>query len=230
MSSHPLSMANISPLQLNPTTNEPFLRLLTHPNITITPPRPTDGARHVEMLNDPRVYPFLSSPPYPYALEHAKWWLDRAIPLSEKLMAELESDSPGPLDGCPVTYIREIQKDGSDLLIGTIVFRLSDLPFELKPYGLTPEDNRDVWTVGFYLASSHHGQGIMSDALNTVLTQWAIPRMGVRKMVVNAHEGNTGSVRVFDKLGFKLRAKSEDAVVDTRGVATPVHVLDWEML
>ncbi|KAK7026197.1 hypothetical protein R3P38DRAFT_3192638 [Favolaschia claudopus] len=68
----------------------------------------------------------------------------------------------------------------------------------------------------------------MSDAFKTVLQQWAIPRMGVRRMAVTALDGNKGSVRVFEKHGFKLRETIEDAL-DVRGTKRGVHVLDWRL-
>ncbi|KAJ7070497.1 GNAT domain-containing protein [Mycena amicta] len=231
----------LHPLEVNPSTGEPFLRLLEHRNIIVTPARRTDGPAMMQYQNDERVYPWLISPPYPYTLEDANWWLDRVIPASEKLLAELEDAKDAPklliVDGCPVNYLREIQDDGTELFIGAIDFTLSRHPFELEGSGRTPADvgdkplrdpqNPDIWTVGNYLAPSHHGRGIMSDAFKTVLTMWAVPRMGVRKMVVNALEGNIGSVKVFEKNGFRLREKSADAMVNARGVMKPVHVLDW---
>jgi RimJ/RimL family protein N-acetyltransferase len=42
----------------------------------------------------------------------------------------------------------------------------------------------------------------MSDAFQTLLRQWAIPRMDVRRMVVTTLKGNKGSVGVFEKNGF----------------------------
>ncbi|KAF7302920.1 N-acetyltransferase domain-containing protein [Mycena kentingensis (nom. inval.)] len=238
-------MDQFHPIQRNATTGELFLPLLDHPSIILTPPRRTDRFAMVPIMNDERVYPWLISPPFPYTLENADWWLDRAIPATEALIAELSSvDTSTTLktvNGCPVTQIRELLPDGSDVFIGAIDFTLARHPFELEGTGRTPAQidagpqrdpaNPDVWTVGDYLAPSHHGRGIMSDAFRTLLTLWGIPRMGIRKMAVNALKGNGGSVRVFEKYGFRLREykAGEEPVVNARGFMKPVDVLDWSL-
>ena len=53
-----------------------------------------------------------------------------------------------------------------------------------------------------YLASSHHGKGIMSIAVKTLIREWAVPRMGVRKIRVETFGDNIGSRRVFEKNDF----------------------------
>ncbi|KAF7347350.1 N-acetyltransferase domain-containing protein [Mycena venus] len=173
-------MANpqLHPLEVNPKTGEPFLRLLAHKNIILTPPRLSDAPFIISILNDERVYPWLSSPPYPY------------LP---GVLGSLKA--PGRASqGTP-------RRDPND---------------------------PDIWTAGDYLAPSHHRQGIMSDAFNTLLRQWGIPRMGVRRMVVTTLEGNKGSVRVFEKLGFKFRKTINDAI-DVRGTKRGVHMLEWTL-
>jgi hypothetical protein len=56
----------LGPLQVNPSTKEPFLRLRKHPNVIITPPRLIDVPYVVSPLNDERVHVWLQGPPYPY--------------------------------------------------------------------------------------------------------------------------------------------------------------------
>lgn len=60
------------------------------------------------------------------------------------------------------------------------------------------------------------------------MQQWGIPRMGVRRMVVTALDGNKASVRVFEKKGFRLR-KTIDEAMDVRGTKRGVHVLEWTL-
>lgn len=79
-----------------------------------------------------------------------------------------------------------------------------------------------------YLASSHHRQGIMTDALNTLLHDWAIPRMGVRSILVAAFTGNDGSVKVFQRNGFKLVRTIEEFMV-VKGKMRGVHILEWSL-
>jgi len=77
-----------------------------------------------------------------------------------------------------------------------------------------------------YLAPSHHGQGIMTDAIDTLLHDWAVPRMGVRRVLTGAFVGNMGSVKVFEKNGFKMvRTVAKHSVV--RGKQVGMHVFHW---
>jgi hypothetical protein len=83
-------------LRANPTTGEVFLRLpAPHENIIITPPRESDAADLVLILNDTRVYKFLVGPPIPYRLHHT-------------------------VGECPVQHIREVRFDGTELLLGDV--------------------------------------------------------------------------------------------------------------
>lgn len=61
-------MANpqLHPLELNPLTKEPFLRLRAHKNIVITPPRPSDIEGYCLIINDPRVHDWLVGPTIPH--------------------------------------------------------------------------------------------------------------------------------------------------------------------
>lgn len=68
----------------------------------------------------------------------------------------------------------------------------------------------------------------MSDAFATVLHSWVIPRMGVRRMIGSALQGNQGSVRVFEKNGFVLRETLENHV-EVKGELRGVHVLQWSL-
>jgi len=58
----------LHPLEVNPKTGEPFLRLRHHKNIILTPPREVDAEAFIPLLNDPRVSDWLAGPPYPYTL------------------------------------------------------------------------------------------------------------------------------------------------------------------
>ena len=142
-------MANpqLYPLEVNPKTGEPFLRLRNHKNIILTPPRMEDAPVLVSFLNDPRICDCLSGPPYPYTLgkcraarpprsesdqltksfvEHAEFWLKMIKSFSDGVLRELEEgrDKPEPktVGDCPVRYIREVQEDGTDIFIGDASF------------------------------------------------------------------------------------------------------------
>ncbi|KAK0198761.1 hypothetical protein F5146DRAFT_105887 [Armillaria mellea] len=233
------------PLEVN-SHGEPFLRLKAHPNIILTPPRLTDASALMEVLNDESVCRWLSEPPYPYLKEHADYWLSHVKLLSDKILKELDSArDEAPLrivDDCPVRYIREVKEDGTDVFIGDVaVIRCtmmdlttsSEISREEKDRLLLENisrpagDPKIVWTIGNYLSSSHHGRGIMTDVYATLLENWVIPRMGVRRMIGTAFEGNQGSVRVFEKNGFVMR-KTVPNYREVKGVMRSLHVLDGD--
>jgi RimJ/RimL family protein N-acetyltransferase len=78
-----------------------------------------------------------------------------------------------------------------------------------------------------YLAPSHHRQGIMSDAVSTVLQDWAIPRMNIRRMWVSTFTGNEASMKVFLKNGFKLIGSYEDHF-EVKGKIRGLNLLEWK--
>lgn len=67
----------------------------------------------------------------------------------------------------------------------------------------------------------------MSDVFGTLLNDWAIPRMGVRRMLVLAFEGNIGSVKVFEKNGFTQTRIVKDHL-EAKGEMRSSHVLEWK--
>lgn len=129
-------------MKVNSETGEPFLPLRKHPNIIVTPPRPTDNERLAELLSDPRIYEQLASPPVPYRLgrqpeqflnhqayaprllEHADRHLAKVIPKSKVVLQALDDaqnqEQLIEVEGCPASTIREVREDGSELLIGDI--------------------------------------------------------------------------------------------------------------
>ncbi|PCH34023.1 hypothetical protein WOLCODRAFT_94664 [Wolfiporia cocos MD-104 SS10] len=235
--------SQLHPLQIDPTTGEPFLRLPAPlQNIIITPPRLSDGASIVPILNDNAVCRWLQGPPYPYLPSHAESWLAAAKNDSDVILNELERASKdGPLkiiDACPVRILRETNANGPDTFLGDIFLHRCQYPYEepTTKQELSAENARKevgdptiVWCIGDYLASSHHGRGIMSTALKTLLTAWAIPRMGVRRIRAETFRGNVGSVRVFEKNGFVLEKTVDHGEVTTSGKRIDgAHILWWE--
>ena len=68
----------------------------------------------------------------------------------------------------------------------------------------------------------------MSVAFGTLMKEWIIPCMGGKAMRVEALEGNIGSVRVFEKNGFRLVDTVSRPVHNPSGVFhTGMHILTW---
>lgn len=124
-----MSESQFRPLQFNPQTGEPFLRLPSpHENIILTPPRLSDAPAVVKNMTDPAVYAWLEGPPHPYLPKHADHWLSQVKGGTDTALRELrrasEEKPDGPpilVGGCPVRIIREVREDGSDHLLGDIM-------------------------------------------------------------------------------------------------------------
>lgn len=116
------------PLELNPDTGEPFLRLpAPHNNIIITAPRLEDASPIVPVLNDPKVCKYLLGPPHPYLQEHADSFQGLIKSEADLLINEISSKDPGAIvGGCPVRTLREVQPDGTELFLGDIAVRRHD--------------------------------------------------------------------------------------------------------
>ncbi|EPQ60328.1 acetyltransferase, GNAT family [Gloeophyllum trabeum ATCC 11539] len=243
-----MSSSQLHPLQVNVETGEPYLRLpAPHQNVIITPIRFADEAAIVQYMNDPRVYENLSSIPQPYTRENAQEWVKRVKARSDELLQELKrSDEHADrrakaLDGCPVMTIREVQEDGQDIFIGDLSVLRSAFVEVADPEErarLSREnkaravgDPEIVFTMGDYLIPSHHGRGIMTAAVRTLMNEWMIPRMNCHKILVNAKKGNLASRRVFEKAGFRFMDTVEDALeltVPGRAGKWSLDVLEWK--
>ncbi|OOQ83405.1 hypothetical protein PEBR_34816 [Penicillium brasilianum] len=151
-------------------------------------------------------------------------------------------------DICPFTCIREVLKTDSptgnpleDILIGDV--RLARSSFDEYPEGseerclaqkqndeLLAGDENVVWSLADFLASSHHGRGIMTLAVRTIIHDWAVPRMNVRQLKSWAFEDNPGSLRVFEKNNFVRghTLKNWASVSESRGGGKKSIVLmEW---
>ena len=117
----------------------------------------------VIILNDPRVYKFLLTPPYPYRPHHAEEWLRATKDKSDGLLEALR-EGESVVDGCSIQYIRETQHDGTDLLLGDISvvrngwIEVSDeeqrARLAKENLGKPVGDHSIVWTMGGALQSA----------------------------------------------------------------------------
>ncbi|KAH9944275.1 acyl-CoA N-acyltransferase [Epithele typhae] len=235
------------PLQFNPQTKEPFLRLPSpHEHIILTPPRTSDGPAIFSHMSDPRVYSWLEGPPFPYRPEHAEQWIsmikkdaDAALEVL-RIASEADPDAPPVLvSACPVRCIREVRDDGSDIFLGDIAILRERWPDEsdedaqkaLKDpnYERPLGDPEIVWCFGDYIAASHQGRGIMSVAIRTLIHEWAVPRMGVRQIRVETFEENLGSRRVFEKNGFVYEKTTPmERKLESGRLVKGMHILWWK--
>jgi len=220
----------VHPLQINEQTGEPYLRLPSpHANIIITPPRLSDGPSAVEILNDPRIYQWLSGPPWPYLKEHADAWFPVIKSKADAVWNELEEASkespnepPKVVSACPFRTIREQKEDGTDIFLGDCELArynfIETKDDEERARQVAENDARKIgdpeiiWQLGDYLKASHHKKGIMTAVVGTLLRAWCIPRVGVRHIRLPVFEDNYGSGRVFEKNGFVPYKVVEEAL------------------
>ncbi|KIP04988.1 hypothetical protein PHLGIDRAFT_92733 [Phlebiopsis gigantea 11061_1 CR5-6] len=241
-----MASQDLSPLRFNPKTGEAYIPFpAPHTNLILTPPRLTDANANYAMMNDPKVISTLEGPPYPYLESHATEWVTSITKEAEAALQEYKDAVAQSTDGsrklvsrCPVRYIREVQEDGTDVYLGDVDIHRCGYPDvqdaaerarlcrenESRELG----DPELMWCIGDCLASSHHGKGIMTAAFRTLMTEWYVPCMGVKAMRVEAFEGNIGSVKVFEKNGFKMVDTVPCPKLNPYGVLrTGLHVLIW---
>lgn len=152
------------PLQINPETGEAYIQLPSpHDNIRITPPRPSDAEPSTVILNDPAVYPFLATLPYPFAKQHAISFIEESKANSDNILASIKEDiEAGRTDyiasATPVQSIREVLTDGTEVYIGDLSIgrnRFGEVEDESERARLSeenfrkqPGDSSIVWTFG----------------------------------------------------------------------------------
>ncbi|KAF7345409.1 hypothetical protein MVEN_01558900 [Mycena venus] len=226
-------------LEYNPTTGEPFLRLpVPFSNIIITPVRMSDVASSVEIMNDPLVYKWMGRST-PYTAERAETWLTKVKAETDAAVEELRGatvpEPQRPMSACPVRHIREELADGSDVFIGDVGLVRSGWTEVLdkeERARLAAENNARAagdpeiaWHIGFYLAPSHHGRGLMSAAVKTIITDFGIPWMKTRRIRSSAFEGNLGSLKVQLKNGFVVVKTLADVQVGEE--KRTLHLTEW---
>jgi len=191
----------------------------------------------------------LQGPPYPYLQEHTDWWVDKHRSLCYEALRELEEEQKinpdGPLkimESCPVRSIREVKADGTDVFLGDVGFdrcgydeldATADADLEKKRLvdanrARKKGDPCIVWTFGDYLAATHHRQGIMTAAVAALLKDWLIPRCNAHIVRAYTFGGNNGSVKVFQRNGFKLLGSLDDWK-EVKGKRHGLNILEWRL-
>lgn len=68
----------------------------------------------------------------------------------------------------------------------------------------------------------------MSAAVQTLITQWVVPRMNAHLIRCETFAGNAGSVRVFEKCGFTMEGTVDKEFTNPCGAKqSGYHVLLW---
>jgi len=188
-----------------------------------------DAPAAVPLLNDPRVCDWLAGPPYPYTLDNSKQWIDIIKPHSDQVLEQLEGakDEPTPIIMSSSAILASCGVCMESSWAQMALTGKNKQKREDENNNIAVGDPKIIWSMGDYLAPSHHRQGIMTDAVTTVLHEWGIPRMGIRHMWVTAYTTNEGSVKVFLKNGFKMITTYENHQ-EVKGKMRGLHLLEWK--
>jgi [ribosomal protein S5]-alanine N-acetyltransferase len=63
--------------------------------------------------------------------------------------------------------------------------------------------------MGYWLAKPLWGKGLMTEAA-TAATRWAFETFGLHKVTISCFEGNIGSQRVIEKVGYRYLCRSDE--------------------
>ncbi|KAJ7860409.1 acyl-CoA N-acyltransferase [Mycena olivaceomarginata] len=207
----------MSTIQYSATTGEPFLRLpAPFSNIIVTPPRMSDVEPSVAIMGDPAVAQWMGriGPGSTYTTARAEAWLTA-------LKAQTDAME---------------RADGTDVFIGDVGLVRSGWTevldteqrgrFVAENNARAAGDPAIAWHVGYYLAPSHHGRGLMTIAVKTLITQFGIPLLKTKRIRSSTFQGNYGSLRVLQKNGFVII----DTLVEHAQVGDEkksLHLMEW---
>ncbi|RSH90494.1 hypothetical protein EHS25_001099 [Saitozyma podzolica] len=186
--------------------DEPYIPVSD--TIRITPARPNDVARWVELNNSPLVAASSWRHPIPYPEDLAANSIEAAMIRSKALIVEMREAPTEPVPGCPFDVIRQYP---SGELMGTINLTVSDRPIDLpEPTpGSEVETHltrypwaKETWDVGYKVLPEFSGRGVASKALGALVEAWAIGLMRLRQVSAGSRATNSASHAVLRKNGF----------------------------
>lgn len=68
------------------------------------------------------------------------------------------------------------------------------------------------------------GKGMATEAID-LLTKWAFSTLSLRKLTAGSYRGNVGSIRAFEKCGYRIEGTQRSQVVTTDGTRGDVILL-----
>jgi RimJ/RimL family protein N-acetyltransferase len=167
----------------------PYIPLETksQEQIYVTPLFTSDAQNMTKVMGTEVVNLALISPPYPYTLSNAEWWINEVLSgRTELSMCAIRAGSPGPegkyIGGCGLA-----PKDPSGFY---------HLPGR-KPDNWEGEaGSRDV-EIGYNVHPAYQGRGIVRPAVRAVVS-WARRECGVQNVTILVADGNVVSRRVVE--------------------------------
>ncbi len=159
----------------------------------------------VENANDPDIFYFTASIPYPYTLKHAEKW----IKIAEKERKEKPRKN--------YTFVIELKNKG---VIGSI--------------GLHKIDRKNKKAgIGYWIGKRYRGKGFASEAEKRIL-DFAFDTLKLNKIYGEAIVENKPSNKLFKKFGFrKVGIEKEELIKNNKKLGIKNKKVDayrWELL
>jgi RimJ/RimL family protein N-acetyltransferase len=142
--------------------------------LLLRPLRHTDTLPLFALFNNWNVVRFLSSPPWPYTLADAEWFVNAAVAHASELDEEVRAITDG------------------DALIGVISVRLRDA----NPLQRGPGPN-----IGYWIGEPFWGRGFMTETVHAFV-QHLFKLSAADAIYSGAFAENMASLRVQEKAGF----------------------------
>lgn len=224
-------------------------------NIIITPPRISDAEPSAAILSEDAVSQWLgpTGPGSAYTVAQAESWLTKLKAQTDVLVEELggATEPHGVVSGCPLRHIREERADGTEVFLGDVGLvrsNFNEIRDTEERARLVAENNARVagdpeivWHISCmysfslfhmvldewldYLAPSHHGRGLMTVIVKTIIAQFGFPWMKVKRIRPSTFQDNHGSFKVLQKSGFVVVDTLVDYPVGKE--KKTVVVLEW---
>jgi ribosomal-protein-alanine N-acetyltransferase len=163
----------------------PEARIKIRDDLHLSSIRETDKPALVEHLQAKSIYETTLNIPYPYSDAHAEAWIHKRLEHSKDLDKEVSF----------------VIRDGKQMLIGAV--GAVSLQITHDSALLTPEHSQHRAEIGYWLAETYWGRGIMTDAVRCFV-RYAFNELELLRLTAHVFEFNVASARVLEKNGFKL--------------------------
>lgn len=134
-----------------------------------------DKAAYLEHLNDRSISDAIPVMPYPYREADANWWIERRL-----------------------AFLRKNEKEISFALRNSENYLIGSVGIDDFKIGETHRAE-----VGYWIAETYRGQGLISDALN-IFIQYAFSNLELTRLTAHTLDFNKASARILEKNGFKI--------------------------
>ncbi|NTW27666.1 MAG: GNAT family N-acetyltransferase [Candidatus Moranbacteria bacterium] len=159
----------------------------------LRPFRKSDAKDVVAAVNNWNVIQYLSNLPFPYGLQDANFWLNKILKRAK--------------DDRVADFVFAIEVNGK--VVGAI--------------GIHNIQHEHKGELGYWLAESQWGKGIVSEAVEKV-TKFAFKELGIRRVYARVYPSNNASMRVLGKCDYKFEGiEKKGALKNKKYIDTHVY-------